>query len=284
MAGPRSVSVSASSLVNGMWRRRGSHWGRAVLVCGLVLATLTGARSAVRAPIELTVATYNIRHGRGMDEVVDLQRTAAALHALDADVIGLQEVDRQVQRSGNADQAAALGAQLQMAHAFGAFMPYQGGEYGLALLSRFPIRRTEALRLPNGNEPRVALLAELELPNGARVLAVNVHFDWVENDSFRIRQVEALAAILDTVSLPVILLGDFNDVPGSRTMLRWRARFATLEKPSADRFTFSSTKPEKEIDHILLAPRAAWEHLTARVVTDSVTSDHRAFVGRLRLR
>jgi endonuclease/exonuclease/phosphatase family metal-dependent hydrolase len=215
---------------------------------------------------------------------VDLKRTGAALRTLNADVIALQEVDRDVQRSGHVDEAATLGAQLGMAHAFGAFMPYQGGEYGLAILTRFPIRRSEALRLPSGNEPRVALLAELDLPNGARLLAVNVHFDWVESDSFRIQQVEALAAVLDTVSLPIILLGDFNDVPGSRTMLRWRARFSTVEKPIADRFTFSSTKPEKEIDHILLAPPDAWETLLSRVVTDSMTSDHRAFVARLRLR
>lgn len=219
-----------------------------------------------------------------MDNVVDLQRTAAALRALNADIIGLQEVDRDVQRSGRVDEAAVLGTRTGMAHAFGAFMPYQGGEYGLAILARFPILRTEALRLPDGNEPRVALLAELALPNGARVMAVNVHFDWVESDSFRIRQVEALAAVLDTVSLPVILLGDFNDVPDSRTMRRWRTRFITVEKPAADRYTFSSVMPEKEIDHILVAPRDAWVPLAARVVTDTMTSDHRAFVGHLRLR
>jgi endonuclease/exonuclease/phosphatase family metal-dependent hydrolase len=270
--------------VFGTWTRRGSLGGRAVLTCGLVLALFTGARTAERASAELTIATYNIRHGRGMDNVVDLQRTAAALRALNADVIGLQEVDRMVQRSGHEDEAAVLGAQLGMAHAFGAFMPYQGGEYGLAILSRLPIRSSHALRLPEGNEPRVALLAELELPNGARVLAVNVHLDWVENDTFRIRQVEALAAVLDTVSIPMILLGDFNDVPGSRTMQRWSTRFATLEKPATDHFTFSSVAPEKEIDHILLAPITAWDRLTARVVTDSITSDHRAFVGRVRLR
>ena len=266
------------------WKRRGSLGGRAALVGAMALATLTGARTPKQAPQEITVATYNIRHGRGMDDVVDLRRTARALRALDADIIGLQEVDRSVLRSGTVDEAALLGAELGMTHEFGAFMPYRGGEYGLAMLSRFPVRRTQVLRLPDGNEPRVALLVEIDLPNGAQVLAVNVHFDWVESDSFRIRQVEALATVLDTVSLPIILLGDFNDVPGSRTMRRWSTRFATVEKPATDRYTFSSVLPEKEIDHILVAPRHAWEPLSARVVTDTMTSDHRAFVGRLRLR
>jgi len=230
----------------------------------------------------LTVATYNIRHGRGMDGVVDLTRTGRAIAALGADVVALQEVDKLVQRSGRVDEPSVLGAQLGMSHAFGAFMPYQGGEYGLAILSRYPIRRQQALRLPDGNEPRVALLAEVELPSARRILVVNVHFDWVANDSLRYRQVEALASVVDTVSLPVVLLGDFNDQPGSRTLTRWAARFASVAKPAADRFTFSSTEPNQEIDHILLAPRAAWTADTARVVSDPLTSDHRPFVARLR--
>jgi endonuclease/exonuclease/phosphatase (EEP) superfamily protein YafD len=111
-----------------------------------------------------------------------------------------------------------------------------------------------------------------------------VHFDWVRNDTLRYAQVEALAAVLDTVSLPIVLLGDFNDVPGSRTLQRWEARFAALAPPSDDPFTFSSTAPSKTIDHILLAPPGRWEGRSARVVTDTLTSDHRAVVGRVTLR
>ncbi len=249
----------------------------------LLVAALLAATPAPRVD-DITVATYNIRHGRGNDQVVDLDRTAAAIRAFDADVVALQEVDRSVLRSGSADQPGVLGAALGMHHAFGAFFPYQGGEYGLAILSRFPIRREHALRLPDGNEPRVALLAELELPSGARVLVVNVHFDWVADDTLRFKQVDALGAVLDTVSLPTILLGDFNDVPGSRTITRWASTFEVLTKPEADRFTFSATTPTKEIDHIMVKPASAWEGRSAVVVADSVTSDHRAVVARIRLR
>jgi endonuclease/exonuclease/phosphatase family metal-dependent hydrolase len=253
---------------------------------GLVLALLTtlGALRPAAPADTITVATYNIRHGRGMDERVDLARTAAAIRRLDADIVALQEVDRRVQRSGGDDQAAVLGELLDRHSAFGAFFPYQGGEYGMALLSRHPLDRVTPLRLPDGNEPRIALMAQLVLPSGARLQVVNVHFDWVRDDSLRVRQVDALAAVLDTVSLPMILLGDFNDVPESRTMRRWQSRFVALDKPADDPFTFSSTAPSKAIDHILLAPPSRWDGRSVRVITDTVTSDHRAVVGRVTLR
>lgn len=259
------------------------------LLSSFLLACVGGGTAAThRADTKdaesITVATYNIRHGRGMDGRVDLARTAAAIQALNADVIALQEVDNRVERSGGVDQATDFGERLKLHHAFGAFFPYQGGEYGMAILSRLPIRRTQFIRLPDGNEPRIALLVEVELPSGRRVAFVNVHFDWVDDDAFRYAQVMALSAVLDTLKLPVILLGDFNDQPGSRTMNHWRERFATVAKPAQDRFTFSSTLPEKEIDHILLAPIRAWNAATGRVLSDSVTSDHRAFVAQVRFR
>ncbi|MHB1192127.1 MAG: endonuclease/exonuclease/phosphatase family protein [Longimicrobiales bacterium] len=257
--------------------------GRRPAAALILLVAAFAAAVPAQPADELTVATYNIRHTRGVDESVDLPRTAAAIHALGADVVALQEVDRLVDRSGRVDQPKMLGEALGMQHAFGAFFPYQGGEYGMAILSRFPIRREHALRLPDGNEPRVALFAELELPSGAHVLVVNVHLDWVADDTLRFKQVEALGAVLDTVSLPTILLGDFNDVPGSRTITRWAPTFAALAKPAAARFTFPSTGPEKEIDHIMVTPTSAWEGRDARVVVDPVTSDHRAVVGWVRL-
>ncbi|MBL0940338.1 MAG: endonuclease/exonuclease/phosphatase family protein [Gemmatimonadaceae bacterium] len=257
---------------------------RTLVLVAIAWCSLVGATRVVSQDTVFTVASYNIRHGRGMDGVVNLQRTGEAIARLGADIVALQEVDKNVERSGRVDEPQVLGSQLRMEYAFGAFMPYQGGEYGMGMLSRFPIRRMHALRLPDGNEPRVALMVEVELPNARRVLVVNVHFDWVANDTLRYAQVAALGAVLDTVSIPIVLLGDFNDQPDSRTLTRWQQRFRTVEKPASDRFTFSSTEPKQEIDHILLAPVAAWGATTARVMTDTLTSDHRPVVARVQLR
>ncbi|HUG27420.1 MAG TPA: endonuclease/exonuclease/phosphatase family protein, partial [Gemmatimonadales bacterium] len=101
-------------------------------------------------PVTLRVVSYNIRHGRGMDGEVNLERTAAVLRQLTPDIVALQEVDNRVTRSGGEDQAAVLGGLLGMEHAFGSFMDYQGGQYGMAILSRHPIVRVDPVRLPEG--------------------------------------------------------------------------------------------------------------------------------------
>lgn len=250
----------------------------ATIVAACASASAVASRGAP-APATLRIASYNIRHGRGMDDTVNLARTAAVLRALAPDIVGLQEVDRDVRRSGGVDEAATIGAMLGMSHAFGAFMPYQGGEYGLAILSRFPVVRATPVRLPDGNEPRVALAAELRLPDGGRLMVVNVHFDWVANDTFRLKQAMVLTTVLDTLSIPYVLLGDFNDEPGSRTLALFRARATEVPKPASDHFTFSSTAPEKEIDFVFVAPAGAWRVIGARPVTERMASDHRPVIA-----
>ncbi len=231
----------------------------------------------------LRLVTYNIKHGLGNDGRVDLDRTAALLKNLHADFIGLQEVDNQAKRSGKIDQAKALGKSLGMHSAFGSFMDYQGGKYGLGILSKHPIVASREIRLPTGNEPRVALACQIQLPDQREIVVVNLHFDWVKDDKFRFQQAQELAKYLDTLTLPYVLMGDFNDQPQSRTLdLLSRGSLAAV-KPKQDRFTFSSITPTKEIDFIFAAPREAWQLKFSRVLNGKLTSDHRPVLAIVEL-
>ncbi|GMV22659.1 MAG: hypothetical protein AMXMBFR57_26080 [Acidimicrobiia bacterium] len=247
----------------------------------LLLLWLVPAVTAQTQPGDIRVLTYNIKHGRGNDDVVDLERTARVIESLRPDIVGLQEVDDMATRSGGVPEAAHLGRRLGLHDAFGRFMDFQGGAYGLAILTRYPIRRTESLRLPDGNEPRVALVVEVDGPAGPLTI-VNVHFDWVRDDGFRFAQADTVARFLDTLKTPYILLGDFNDVPESRALALFKARATEAAKPPADRFTFSSTQPEREIDFIFYAPSAAFAAREVRVINEPVASDHRPVLAVLR--
>lgn len=209
-----------------------------------------------------------------MDDVVDLERTADVLRAVGPDLIGLQEVDRGVERSGSMDQATELGRLLDMTPVFGAFMEYQGGQYGMAILSDLPVARSWEIELPEGQEPRIALAAEVVLSGGDTIVALNVHFDWIDDDADRFRQASALTRVLDALPHPWILLGDFNDEPGSRTLDLFHQRATEATKAEGHRFTFSTDDPRKEIDFVFAAPASGWNVLEARVVDERVASDH----------
>jgi len=237
--------------------------------------TDSGRTTGPDATPTLWIATYNIRHGVGTDDVLDLDRTAAAIAALDADIVALQEVDERTRRCGGVDQAAWLGTTLGMHHASGSFMDYDGGRYGMAILSRWPIESVDVWRLPTGNEPRVALAIDVSPPGLGPMTIVNVHFDWVEDDGFRYAQAEEVARRLRELDRPWILLGDFNDTPGSRT----RELFASLgregRKPAASTGTWPAAIPNVDIDSLVAGPAEAWSAFEARVVAETVASDHR---------
>ncbi|HEY8469944.1 MAG TPA: endonuclease/exonuclease/phosphatase family protein, partial [Longimicrobiales bacterium] len=186
-------------------------------------------------------------------------------------------------RSGGEDQARRLGELLGMNHAFGAFMDYQGGRYGMAILSRCAIRRVNPVRLPDGNEPRVALAVELDAPGGALTL-VNVHFDWVGDDAFRYAQAQRVARLLDSLSTPYILAGDFNDRPHTRTLSLFRERAREAAKMGEQRFTFSARDPDREIDYVFVSGKDRWTVVDVDVVEERVASDHFPVVAELVLR
>lgn len=225
---------------------------------------------------ELRVVAYNIRHGEGMDRKLDLARTAGVLEKLKPDLVALQEVDDRARRSGGVDQAAELGRRLGMHHAFGKFMDYQGGGYGLAVLSKFPILETHVHRLPDGAEPRVVLeVVTQPAGTGPRLSFASIHLDWTRPE-FRMAQVKALQEKLSPRKHPVVLAGDFNAKPGSPLMEFVGARWAVVPK-TGNPFTHSASEPRIEIDFVVT--RGVGKGATCRVVDEKFASDHRPLLS-----
>ncbi len=255
----------------------------ALLALGGCVDTRSSTNDAAPEPHAVRVATYNIKHGLGMDGTVDLERTATALEALDADLIALQEVDESARRSGSVNQADWLARRLRMHPAFGAFMDFQDGRYGLAILSRLTVHSTETWRLTDGNEPRVALAVEVALNDGRIVTFICVHFDWVKDDGYRFQQASEVVERMKGIDTPWILLGDFNDTPDSRTLDLIRSIGEDVSKVETASATFPSDQPRREIDYIVAGPPGAWAFQTAQVIEDDLTSDHCAVIANLTL-
>lgn len=228
----------------------------------------------------LRILAYNIHHGEGMDEKLDLERIAAVITSVRPDLVTLQEVDRGVERTGRTDQAAELGRLTGMTPVFGAFMGYQGGEYGMAVLSRWPIVSSTNHRLPDGAEPRSALAVRVRSPRSGRELElVGIHFYRTAEE--RLAQAEALAGQLAGGDVPVVLAGDFNSEPDS-DVIRFLSRQWHFIDKGADRLTFSSFAPDREIDFIALRPVDAFTVVSQRLLDEPVASDHRPVFVELR--
>lgn len=204
-------------------------------VAGSVLSALTlaalGVAPANAAPDHLRVATYNIHAGAGEDGVYDLDRTAGALRALDADVIGLEEVDvHWGERSEYADEARELAAKLGMRVFFAPIYdvdpPVPGAppqQYGVAILSRFPLldkENHEITRLSTQTPdpvpaPAPGFAEVLVNVDGAFVHVYCTHLDYRPDPAVRARQVDDMLAVLGQDRGPKVLVGDFNADPGA---------------------------------------------------------------------
>lgn len=221
----------------------------------------------------LRILTYNIHHGAGNDEVLDLERIARLIRSLDPDLVALQEIDNRTERTGGVDQAAELGRMTGMGSVFGPFMDYQGGQYGMAVLSDLPFVNPTNHQLPEGPEPRSAQAIRVQLPDGAgELIFAGIHFYRTAEE--RMAQARRLLEVLGPEDVPVILAGDFNSTPDSEVMSFIGETFATPDK-GEDHFTFRSDRPDREIDFIVYRPAHRFTVLESRVIDEPVASDHR---------
>lgn len=233
------------------------------------------------SPPRLRLLTYNIHHGEGVDGKLDLPRIARVITAQKPDLVALQEVDVKTRRTGNVDQPAELARLTGMHAAFGKGIDYQGGEYGNAALSRFPVRATKVHPLPSGEgeERRCALVVTVKPWEGRpEVTFVATHLNY-RNETERVREVEAIQRLLPPVAdeRPLILAGDLNarpDTPPIRLFAgHWKD--AAAGAPAEASFTFPAEKPVRRIDYVMLRPAHAWRVVETSVVDEAVASDHR---------
>ena len=254
------------------------------------------------APTLVRFATFNIASGRSsVDNRVDLRRLTDAIAALDADVLSLQEVDRNQQRSHGAD-LTALAAEAAGAehHVFAPALngtpgsrwvrpddrPWDGAAYGCALISRFPLRRVRIVHIPAPplalplwipgpglvvvrEEPRVVIIADVDIA-GRPVTVVATHLPVVPGwKGWHLRRlVRTLAARAD----PLLLLGDLN-LRGA-TPARITGYSALASAP-----TFPSSRPRFQLDHVLLrGPLSEFGSVKATFTPVLPVSDHRPLV------
>ncbi len=240
-----------------------------------------------QAPADtVRVMSYNIHHGEGIDQVLDLERIAKLILDAKADIVGLQEVDRGVERTAKRDLPAELAKLTGMTIHFEKNIAHQGGEYGNAVLTRFPIKsaRNTHFKMTQPGEQRGVQQLVLDV-RGRDVLFLNTHTDFKPNPEERaLNAAELKQMVTQAGKMPVIMVGDFNALPTSPfiTTIKTFLSDAWELIGQGNGFTIPVQKPNRRIDYIFVTKETVTPvHME---VISSIASDHLPIIAEVRLR
>ncbi|MGK6353442.1 endonuclease/exonuclease/phosphatase family protein [Parapedobacter sp. DT-150] len=229
----------------------------------------------------LKVMSYNIHHGADAAEQMTLREMGAFIKKSGADLVGLQEVDSLCGRSGNIDQMKVLAEITGMHYAFYRHFAYDGGAYGLGILSRYPIKEQSNKRITsmkNGRKESLAFLS-VKLNTGRRELVFSTVHMALDQPTRLIQAEEIMHHLAGSES--VILTGDFNALPDTKEIQLISERLTFMDQGLAH--TFPAAKPVKKIDYIFVSPSLLKGKSSTGVRKQIQYSDHLPLEAKLKL-
>lgn len=235
----------------------------------------------------IKVMTYNVHHCNppGKPGLIDVPLIAAEIRKQKPDVVAVQEVDVDTKRSGSIDQAKQLAAGADLAYYyFGKAMDYDGGEYGVLILSRLPLSDMKTFALPmageKGGEPRVLATATVTASNGKAFRFGSTHLEAYNKES-RLLQINEIARIAGETALPFIIAGDFNANEQDEVIQLMDKSFTRTCRDCPA--TFWEGGETGAIDFIAFRPGEKFTILTHEVIQNKEASDHMPVVAGLEL-
>ncbi|WP_019540088.1 endonuclease/exonuclease/phosphatase family protein [Proteiniphilum acetatigenes] len=221
--------------------------------------------------------SYNIHHGEGMDGKIDIERIGKLIIDINPEVVGLQEVDSVVVRSGNIDILQLLSEQTGMYATFGYSILHDGGKYGNGVLTREKPIAVKKIALPGAKEARTALIVELD-----KYVVVNTHLSLTNEE--RLESVKIITDAVEIYDKPIFLMGDLNATPDSEPITFLQDKWQILSNPKQP--TSPSVNPRSTIDYILgyTAKGETYAKYRAHVIDEQVASDHRPLFVDIRLK
>jgi len=233
--------------------------------------------------------TYNIHAGAppANPGTTDLQAIADAINAADPDIVFLQEVDKNTGRNGyNGDQAKDLGELTQMNFTFYSAISYGKGFYGVAILSKYPLKGVKKYLLPKENadeEQRVMGIAMVDLPGKDSIYVAVTHLQHNSATS-RVAQITEVGNIADNLQHRLLIGGDMNEKPSATDFFAvFDAHFTRGCSGVNCPNTFSAQNPTSIIDYLAYKPANAFSVKSYAVMPEAKGSDHLPVVSELNI-
>lgn len=230
---------------------------------------------SAQAQNTLKLMSYNIKNANGMDNVCNFQRIANVINNTSPDVVAIQEVDSMTNRSGQKYVLGEIAERTQMHGYFAPAIDYDGGKYGIGLLTKQVPLRLQTLPLPGREEARTLILAEF-----ADYIYCCTHMSLTEED--RMKSLELVKAFTSSSTKPLFLAGDMNAEPESGFIKKLQKDFQILSNPK--QHTFPAPNPKETIDYIATLKQNAkgFAVISAKVINEPMASDHRPILVELR--
>ena len=247
------------------------------LLCAFADALLVRAQVSPYMPEVRTVLTYNIRNATTDDGQVDFADVVATIQRADADFVALQELDSVTGRSKGKDVLRELALLSQYYPVYGSAIDYDGGKYGVGILSKQKPLAVRKIALPGREEARVMLVAEFQ-----DVVLACTHLSLTDED--RMASAGLILAEAEGSTKPFLVTGDFNAVPESDFIKQIEREFIVLSPK--DKPTFPSRSPKACIDYIA-SFKGSGESLLLReaeVMPRGRVSDHLPVLARFQLK
>lgn len=239
----------------------------------LIIATLF--IFSAQAQNTLKLMTYNIKNANGMDDVCNFQRVANVINNASPDVVAIQEVDSMTNRSGQKYVLGEIAERTQMHGYFAPAIDFDGGKYGIGLLTRQVPVRLQTIPLPGREEARALILAEFE-----DYIYCCTHMSLTEED--RMESLKIVKSFTAPYKKPLFLAGDMNAEPESDFIKELQKDFQILSNPK--QHTYPAPEPKETIDYIatLKSNANGFALISARVLNEPMASDHRPILVKLR--
>jgi len=262
------MTVSIKHLNNNQNRKDMLKLKIIILHLLLIIVALTNAQT-----ISIKVMSMNIKEG-GMIADFNADAFCTFIRQYNPDFISFQEMDNFTNRNGKKDLLIEMAAKLGMFPYFGNAFSYDSGDFGVAILSKYPFFNAKTIvSKPTGaREPRSCSWVDVVLPNKRTVRVAATHLDVAPDDQIRITMLASINSnMLTNNSFPTLLIGDFNATPESAVLSY--ASFKWQDIGAGTGNTIPSTGPTIRIDYVLGYPKT-WIKKSYEIICQPQLSDH----------
>jgi endonuclease/exonuclease/phosphatase family metal-dependent hydrolase len=258
-----------------------------ILLIGLMFLSIIKL-SAQNKQFEFKIMSYNIRHASppSRPNQIDVDTVAGVIRKYQPDLVALQEVDVFTKRSGKTlDEANEIGKKAGMNAYFAKAINYSEGEYGVAILSRYPMDSFAVYALPSANEKserRTLAVGFFHIKKKSFCFACT-HLDAEGSNASRMMQIKFIDSVLGLLRVPVVLAGDLNSEEGSAVIQYLDKNFLRTCIKSCG-LTFPSDAPVKTIDYISVHKSSSCQVVQHSVLPESFPSDHLSILADVKIR